>query len=99
MTNPTTGINSPGCGRRGDDFIRPKSGHEIFGHVGQLGELIRIDSKKLKRIAGNRHGQSNRRVCGQGLDWEALQIAIDDAYGWPAPRFARREKSERNRLP
>ncbi|MCG8270249.1 hypothetical protein MIC97_01815 [Aquamicrobium sp. NLF2-7] len=85
MTNPTTGINSPGCHRRGGDFITSKSGHEIFGHVGQLGELIRIDSKQLERIAGNRHGQSNRRACGKGLEREVLQIAIDDASGWPVP--------------
>ena len=50
------------------------------------GELIHIDSKKLgridgigHRITGDRHGQSNRRARGQGLGWEALHVAIDDA--------------------
>jgi hypothetical protein len=71
-----------------------------FGLIGQLGELLRIDSKKLKRIAGNRHNQSNRRACGQGLDWEALQFAIDDPSKICLHQdSARREKSERNRLP
>lgn len=50
------------------------------------GELIHIDSKKLGRIdgighrmTGNRKGQSNRRARNQGLGWEALHVAIDDA--------------------
>lgn len=50
------------------------------------GELIHIDTKKLgriegigHRITGNRKGQSNRRARGQGLGWEALHVAIDDA--------------------
>jgi transposase InsO family protein len=50
------------------------------------GELIHIDSKKLgridgigHRITGNRKGQSNRRARGQGLGWEALHVAVDDA--------------------
>ena len=50
------------------------------------GELIHIDSKKLgridgigHRITGNRKGQSNRRARGEGLGWEALHVAVDDA--------------------
>src|SRR4051812_16748940 len=52
----------------------------------QPGELIHIDSKKLgridgigHRITGHRPGQSSRRGRGEGLDWEALHVAIDDA--------------------
>jgi transposase InsO family protein len=50
------------------------------------GELIHIDSKKLgridglgHRITGDRRGQSHRRARGEGLGWEALHVAIDDA--------------------
>jgi transposase len=50
------------------------------------GELIHIDTKKLgridgvgHRITGDRRGQSNRRARGEGLGWEALHVAIDDA--------------------
>jgi transposase InsO family protein len=50
------------------------------------GELIHIDSKKLgriegvgHRITGDRTRQSNRRARGEGLGWEALHVAIDDA--------------------
>jgi transposase InsO family protein len=50
------------------------------------GELIHLDTKKLgkidgigHRITGNRQGQSNRRARGEGLGWEALHVAIDDA--------------------
>lgn len=50
------------------------------------GELIHLDTKKLgridgigHRITGNRRGQSNRRARGEGLGWEALHVAIDDA--------------------
>ena len=52
----------------------------------QPGELIHIDSKKLgridgigHRITGDRRGQSSRRGRGEGLGWEALHVAIDDA--------------------
>jgi hypothetical protein len=50
------------------------------------GELIHLDIKKLGRIDGighritaDRRGQSNRRARGEGLGWETLHIAIDDA--------------------
>ena len=50
------------------------------------GELIHLDTKKLGRIdgighrfTGDRRGQSNRRGRGEGLGWEALHVAIDDA--------------------
>lgn len=50
------------------------------------GELIHIDIKKLgridgvgHRITGDRRGQSNRRVRGQGLGWEFVHVCIDDA--------------------
>ena len=50
------------------------------------GELIHIDIKKLgridgigHRITGNRRGQSNRRARGEGLGWEFVHVAIDDA--------------------
>ena len=52
----------------------------------QPGELMHIDSKKLgridgigHRITGDRRGQSSRRGRGEGLGWEALHVAIDDA--------------------
>ena len=52
----------------------------------QPGGLIHIDSKKLgridgigHRITGDRRGQSSRRGRGEGLGWEALHVAIDDA--------------------
>lgn len=50
------------------------------------GEMIHIDIKKLgkidgigHRITGDRRGQSNRRARGQGLGWEFVHVAIDDA--------------------
>jgi transposase InsO family protein len=50
------------------------------------GELIHIDIKKLgridgigHRITGDRRGQSNRRGRGEGLGWEFVHVAIDDA--------------------
>jgi hypothetical protein len=50
------------------------------------GEMIHIDIKKLSRIdgighriSGDRRGQSNRRSRGQGLGWEFVHVAIDDA--------------------
>jgi transposase InsO family protein len=50
------------------------------------GEMIHIDIKKLgridgigHRITGDRRGQSNRRSRGQGLGWEYVHVAIDDA--------------------
>jgi transposase InsO family protein len=50
------------------------------------GELIHLDTKKLgridgigHRITGDRRGQSGRRARGEGIGWEALHIAIDDA--------------------
>jgi transposase InsO family protein len=50
------------------------------------GELIHIDIKKLgriegigHRITGDRTGQSSRRGRGEGLGWEYLHVAIDDA--------------------
>jgi transposase InsO family protein len=50
------------------------------------GEMIHIDIKKLgkidgigHRITGDRRGQSNRRSRGQGLGWEFVHVAIDDA--------------------
>ncbi|WP_137180726.1 IS481 family transposase [Roseomonas sp. AR75] len=50
------------------------------------GELIHIDIKKLgridgigHRITGERTGQSSRRGRGEGLGWEYLHVAIDDA--------------------
>jgi transposase len=50
------------------------------------GELVHIDSKKLgridgigHRITGDRRGQSSRRARGEGLGWEALHVAVDDA--------------------
>jgi transposase InsO family protein len=50
------------------------------------GELIHIDIKKLgridgigHRITGDRTGQSHRRGKGQGIGWEYLHVAIDDA--------------------
>ena len=52
----------------------------------QPGELIHIDIKKLgridgigHRITGDRTGQSGRRGRGEGLGWEYLHVAIDDA--------------------
>jgi transposase InsO family protein len=50
------------------------------------GELIHIDIKKLgriegigHRITGDRTGQSSRRGRGEGIGWEYLHVAIDDA--------------------
>jgi transposase InsO family protein len=50
------------------------------------GELIHLDTKKLgridgigHRITGDRTGQSRRRSRGEGLGWEYLHVAIDDA--------------------
>jgi transposase InsO family protein len=50
------------------------------------GELIHIDTKKLGRIEGIGHritgvrtGQSSRRGRGEGVGWEYLHVAIDDA--------------------
>ncbi|MBS7706881.1 IS481 family transposase [Chelatococcus asaccharovorans] len=50
------------------------------------GELIHVDTKKLgriqgigHRITGDRTRQSNRRGRGEGLGWECLHVAIDDA--------------------
>jgi transposase InsO family protein len=50
------------------------------------GELLHIDIKKLgridgigHRITGDRRGQSNRRGRGEGLGWEFVHVAIDDA--------------------
>jgi transposase InsO family protein len=50
------------------------------------GEMIHIDIKKLgridgigHRITGDRRGQSTRRGRGQGLGWEYVHVAIDDA--------------------
>jgi len=47
------------------------------------GELIRIDSKKLGRIAGIGHRITGRTPgavnCHHGIGWEALHVCIDDA--------------------
>jgi transposase InsO family protein len=50
------------------------------------GELIHLDTKKLgriegigHRITGDRTGQSSRRGRGEGIGWEYLHVAIDDA--------------------
>jgi transposase InsO family protein len=50
------------------------------------GEMIHLDIKKLgridgvgHRITGDRRGQSNRRGRGEGLGWEYVHVAIDDA--------------------
>jgi transposase InsO family protein len=50
------------------------------------GEMIHIDIKKLgridgigHRITGDRRGQSNPRGRGEGLGWEYVHVAIDDA--------------------
>ena len=50
------------------------------------GEMIHLDIKKLgridgigHRITGDRRGQSNRRSRGEGLGWEFVHVAIDDA--------------------
>ena len=50
------------------------------------GEMIHIDIKKLgridgigHRITGDRRGQSNRRARGEGIGWEFVHVAIDDA--------------------
>jgi transposase InsO family protein len=50
------------------------------------GEMIHLDTKKLgridgigHRITGDRTGQSSRRGRGEGLGWEYLHVAIDDA--------------------
>jgi transposase InsO family protein len=50
------------------------------------GEMIHLDIKKLgridgigHRITGDRTGQSNRRARGEGLGWEFVHVAIDDA--------------------
>ncbi len=50
------------------------------------GELIHLDTKKLgridgigHRISGDRTGQSRRRGRGEGIGWEFLHVAIDDA--------------------
>jgi transposase InsO family protein len=49
-------------------------------------ELIHIDTKKLgridgigHRITGDRTGQSSKRGRGEGIGWEYLHVAIDDA--------------------
>jgi transposase InsO family protein len=50
------------------------------------GEMIHLDIKKLgkidgigHRITGDRKGQSNRRSRGEGIGWEFVHVAIDDA--------------------
>jgi transposase InsO family protein len=50
------------------------------------GELIHIDTKKLgriegigHRITGDRTRQSSKRGRGEGVGWEYLHVAIDDA--------------------
>ena len=65
------------------------------------GEMIHLDIKKLgridgigHRITGDRRGQSNRRSRGQGLGWEFVHVAIDDAS---RIAFAKVMTSERKR--
>jgi transposase InsO family protein len=65
------------------------------------GEMIHLDIKKLgridgigHRITGDRRGQSNRRARGQGLGWEYVHVAIDDAS---RVAFAKVMASERKR--
>jgi len=63
------------------------------------GELIHLDIKKLgridgigHRITGNRAGQSNRRARGEGLGWEFVHVAIDDASRIAFARVMANEK-------
>ncbi|HTZ01456.1 MAG TPA: IS481 family transposase [Xanthobacteraceae bacterium] len=65
------------------------------------GEMIHLDIKKLgridgvgHRITGDRRGQSNRRSRGEGLGWEFVHVAIDDAS---RIAFAKVMTSERKR--
>ena len=65
------------------------------------GELIHIDIKKLgridgigHRITGNRTGQSSRRGRGEGLGWEFLYVAIDDASRLAYTALLPNEKKE-----
>jgi transposase InsO family protein len=65
------------------------------------GELIHIDVKKLgriegigHRITGDRRGQSSKRGKGQGIGWEYLHVAIDDASRLAYTALLPNEKQE-----
>jgi len=65
------------------------------------GELIHIDTKKLgriegigHRITGERTRQSSRRGRGEGLGWEYLHVAIDDASRLAYTALLPNEKQE-----
>jgi transposase InsO family protein len=65
------------------------------------GELIHIDTKKLgridgigHRITGDRTRQSSRRGRGEGLGWEYLHVAIDDASRLAYTALMPNEKKE-----
>lgn len=67
----------------------------------QPGELIHIDTKKLgriegigHRITGDRTRQSSKRGRGEGIGWEYLHVAIDDASRLAYTALLPNEKQE-----
>lgn len=60
-------------------MTRVKNRIAILGKRHRLIEASKAVLRFGHRITGNRKDQSNRRGRGQGLGWEALHVAIEDA--------------------